>query len=386
MIGAARTRHFFLALAGALLAAGAGGCCSCAGSPDFTIRAASVQDPPPAPPLVGPALLVLHVADFGDATCQQQAVADGFLAAHHRAPFDVALFAGDNLYGCGPDARVPGADGCAFASDGSTLAAGFTPPRDVLFGLHERPIGDLASAPAAEVLLALGNHDVGAPASCRGSGDPVTARRRACLEVAHRSALWRMDGRHWLADRGPARFLFVDSNLLIADYGGFSIDDEVAFVAAAAPGCRADVCDSEPDGCSKPWCFLVAHHPAATAGSHGSDHTLGYGSRVARLLAAGGGRIRAWMAGHDHDLQHLREPSGVDVLVSGNGAHARASERFETVVPAGAELLYASVHWGFGVLEVADSGWRYRFESEAGEALYCCAAEGPGRCEPVRCW
>ena len=378
-------RAIAAALAAAALA-GAGGCCSCAASPGYTFLSTAARSPPPAPALAGPTLRVLHLADFGDATCQQQAVAGGLLAEHRRAPFDVAFFGGDNLYDCGPDTRAAGADRCAFAADGSSLAPGFAPPRDVLFGLHERPIESLGDAPAAEVLLALGNHDIGEPASCRGSGDPGTARLRACLEVAHRSAVWRMDGRHYVADRGPARFLVVDSNLLLSDYGGFSIDDEVAFVAAESPGCRADACDAEPGGCAKPWCFLVAHHPAATAGSHGGDHTPEYGTRVARLLEAGGGRIRAWLAGHDHDLQHLREPSGVDVLVSGNGARGRGSERFETVEPAGAELVFASVHWGFGVLEVADSGWRYRFESEAGEALYCCAADGAGRCEPVRCW
>ena len=42
--------------------------------------------------------------------------------------------------------------------------------------------------------------------------------------------------------------------------------------------------------------------------------------------------VRAWLAGHDHDLQHLRTATGVDVLVSGNGATARPRERFEKTV------------------------------------------------------
>jgi hypothetical protein len=106
---------------------------------------------------------------------------------------------------------------------------------------------------------------------------------------------------------------------------------------------------------------------------------------MARLLAAGRGRIRAYLAGHDHDLQHLRSPEGLDVFVSGNGSRGRPRERFEAVSVPGTMLLFGSVHWGHGVLEVCADGWRYRFEDERGAALYCCTAVGAGRCVPSAC-
>jgi len=376
------------ARAAALFAAASlAGCCSC-GSPTFTYRAPRAQAPPAAAPLEGASRRFLHLGDFGDETCQQAQVAAAIEAAHRRAPFDAALFAGDLVYDCGPDASATGAEACRFAADGNTVEPGLPPDTAAgSFHVHEAPLAPLAGPPAAAVYLALGNHDVSPWGSCASAGDPqAVARRKACLSVAHASPLWTMPGRHYAVDRGPARFLVIDSNLLKGDYGGFSIDDEVAFVRAAAAGCRADACDGEPGGCEKPWCFVVAHHPAVTAGDHRDDATPDYVQRVGRIVDAGEGRLRGWLCGHDHDLQHLRAPDGrLDVFVSGNGARGRPQERFAAVSVAGTEVLYGGVAWGIGVLEVSPSGWRYRFEGVDGRALYCCAAPGAGRCEPSRC-
>lgn len=345
------------------------GCCGHA-SPTYTVRHGAARAPAPAPPL-SPSLRALHLADFGDATCQQAALASAVIAAHRRAPFDLALFPGDNLYPCGPDPAAPGAADCRFEADQNTVPAGFSAPADETFRLHEEPLAELAGIP---VHLALGNHDVAATGGCRLAGDPAeVSRLRACLEVAHASPVWSMPARHYLVDRGPARFIVVDSNVLTGDYGGFTFEEEEAFVAEAALGCEERAC------------FLIGHHPPATAGIHVADATPAYLARAERLARAGGGRIRAWLAGHDHALEHLRTAAGLDVLVSGNGARGRPSQRFSTVSEPGAALLFASVRWGYGVLEVGADGWRYRFEGDDGARLYCCAAAGAGRCEPVSC-
>jgi hypothetical protein len=164
----------------------------------------------------------------------------------------------------------------------------------------------------------------------------------------------------------------VDSNVVARDYGGFTLDDEVAFVAAQSASCAERTC------------FVVGHHPPATAGSHVDDAFPAYRARMQRLIDAGGGRIRAWLAGHDHDLQHLRTAEGLDVLVSGSTSRGRRRERFELTSP-GAALLFATVRWGYGVLEVSPDGWRYRFEDDRAGAIYCCAAAGSGPCEPTTC-
>lgn len=357
-----------LAAALAFAITGASGCCSRASSPTFTVRNGAALAPGPARALGPPAVRILHFGDFGEVTCQQTAVASAMATASARAPFDLAIAAGDLVYPCGPDGDVPGAAGCAFSADGNTVIAGFSSPPDRSFAQHEGPLSFLGRTP---VQVVLGNHDVATGGKCGPAGDD-RARRKACLSVAHVGPQWVMPGRHRVVDLGPARFIFVDSNLVLRDYGGFSLDGEVAFVAALASSCADRLC------------FLVGHHPPATAGEHRTDATPDYVARMQRLLDAGQGRIRAYLAGHDHDLQHVRTHDGLDVLVSGAGSLGRWSERFEST-SAGGQLLFASVRWGYGVLEVSPGGWRYRFEDDRSAPLYCCEAVGAGRCEPASC-
>jgi len=364
------------ALAAALLAAG---CSSCDPPAPFTARRAlppRAQLGPPPVPTPAPALRAALVGDFGDRTRQQAAVAGAVAAAHARAPLDLAFSLGDNVYECGPDPRLPGAGRCAFGPDGAAVAPGFEPPADPRFDRFERrwPPLERGGAPVP-IWLALGNHDVAAWAGC-GEG-PLPARElqrlRACLSVAHRGPRWRMPARHYAVDVGPARFLVLDSNLLLGDYGGFALAGEEAFLREASAGCEA-----------KP-CFVVAHHPAASAGQHRVEIDDGYVARLRRLQDAAGGRIAGWFAGHDHDLQHLRTPAGYDVFVSGQGSRGRPEERFGGYAPPAAQLFYASTAWGFALLEVWPGAWRVRFEGVDGEPLHCCHAAFPGACQPAAC-
>jgi hypothetical protein len=335
------------------------------------VRNGAALSPGAPPALAPPELRALHLGDFGDATRQQAAVASGIAAAHRRAPFDLGFAVGDLVYECGPDASRPAAAGCTFAPDGNAVSPTFTPPPDPAFDVHDRPLAFLGATP---VYTVLGNHDVALGARCDRGRDPAAASRlKACLNVAHRGPQWVMPGRHYAVEAGPARFIVVDSNLVIGDYGGFTLEDEVAFVAARA------------EGCANRACFLVAHHPPVTAGFHRTDASPAYLERMARLLAAGRGRIRAYLCGHDHDLQHLRAPDGLDVFVSGAGARGRWRDDFEKPPVQGAELLFGTLRWGHGVLEVSADGWRYRFEDEQGRPLYCCTAVGTGACQPSAC-
>ena len=202
-----------------LLAAGCAACAACART-TFTVRNGAALAPGPAPAAVPGALRVLHLADFGEVTAQQAAVAEAAAAANRRAPFALALFPGDNIYECGPDAAYPGAAQCAFGPDRNTVA---TPPggTDPAFErLHEAPLAGLASpGPAPRVFLSLGNHDVATWPGCGVSGleKAEISRRRACVSVAHQTPRWSMPGRHYVVDEGPARFIFLDSNAIYAD-------------------------------------------------------------------------------------------------------------------------------------------------------------------------
>ncbi len=364
----------------AFLWANRSGCCWLAGHSPYTVRKAlppaAAAGPAPAPP---PELRVLFFADFGDNTCQQASVAKSMAAANARAPFDLAFSAGDNLYECGPDARIAGAAACAFAADGNTVAPGFTAPDDPRFRKHfEDALAPLQrDGRPLPVYLALGNHDVRSDRSCAEGDVPLDrlGRLRACLEVAHHAPHWDMPARHYVIDRGPARFIVVDSNVIGADYGGFTLEQEEAFVAQATVGC-----DARP-------CFLVGHHPPAAAGEH-AGALLGEGNqwvpRMRRIQEAARGPIAAYFGGHDHDLQHLRAAAGYDVFVAGNGSRWR-DEKFTRVGPIGAQLFFASTAWGFATLEVSARHWSVRFQDDQGEPLDCCQADFPGACQPVAC-
>jgi hypothetical protein len=197
-------------------------------------------------------------------------------------------------------------------------------------------------------------------------------RRRACLEVAHRTPTWRMPGRHYVLDEGAVRFIVVDSNVAATDYGGFTLAAEEAFVReASAP------CDARP-------CFLVTHYPPALAAEHPLPAPLGpWGPRMSQLVAAAGGRLAAVLAGHQHALEHLTL-DGVDVFVAGAGARG-ASHRFRTAWPREARLHFATTAGGFGVLEVRPGGWSFRMVDERGLTMDCCEAAGRGPCRPVAC-
>ncbi len=355
-------------LCAALVAAG----CT-TGSPDFVLRPEPLAEPPRASPV---RCRALHVADFGDDTRQQAQVAAGMASVSRAAPVDLVLHPGDNVYECGPNPKLPGADACTFAPDGNQVQPGFVPPPDPSFEkLFERALAGVnRDGKPVPVLLTLGNHDVASRGECSGGSDEIAVgRRKACLSVAHRSARWSMPGRHWVQDLGPARFIGVDSNLIKRDYGGFSFDDEVAFVAEAARPCKERTC------------FIVAHHPSFSAGEHRADATPEYLARVRRIEGAAG-PIAAWLAGHEHQLEHLRAPSGYDVLVSANSSRGRPGERFEAVSAPGARLLFASTRWGFGVLELGEGGgWSYRFLDERGKPIQCCTAVARGPCRPVTC-
>jgi tartrate-resistant acid phosphatase type 5 len=372
-------RTLATALVLAFVWANRAGCCWLAGHTPWTVQAPLPPGAARQPSTRPGALRVLAFGDFGDDTCQQAVVAKGMAGAHAGRPFDLALSLGDNIYECGPDPRLPGAADCAFAPDGNAVRPGYVPPDDPRFRkLFEAPLEPLVrEGRAIPLWLTLGNHDQNSGPRCR-EGDLAPqelGRVRACLEVAHRAPHWRMPGRHYVVDEGPARFVFLDSNLIVGEYGGFTFADEVAFFREATRGCEA-----------RP-CFVVAHHPPASAGGGESEGRPGpdtFQDRLRTLREAASGPVAGWFAGHDHDLQHVRTPAGLDVFVSGNGSRWR-DEKFGTVRPAEARLFFASTAWGFAILEAWAGGWSVRFEDAAGTPLHCCQAAFPGACEPVAC-
>jgi Calcineurin-like phosphoesterase len=334
---------------------------------------------PPPEPVRDPAVRILVFGDFGRRTLPQRLVARALRRAAAARPFDLALQLGDNLYYCGPDPLRPPAESCRFEADGATVAAGVPPSDDPIFDENEAPLRGLRARDGAPLpmFLALGNHDIGwGGGRCDVSGIDYgeALRRRACLEVARSTPTWTMPGRHFVIDRGPVRIVVVDTNVVVADYGGFTLDAEVEFVRTATAGCGAERL-----------CFLAGHHtPAAVHAYRVGRGPTPFRERMERLLAAAGGRARAFFAGHVHMLEHL-SLGGLDVFVSGSTAMG-GFMGLKHVVPARAIPRFATAAWGFAVLEAnAARRWGVRFYDNWGNPLYCCVAGEGGACLPAAC-
>jgi hypothetical protein len=321
-----------------------------------------------------PVVRVVVLGDFGLRSIPQRLVARAVRRAHAARPFDLALLLGDNLYYCGPDPGRPGAETCRFAEDGATVAAGATQPDDPIFRVIEKPLEGMRLAGGAPlpIFLALGNHDIGWGSGCDDRGLPPreATRRRACLSVARRTPAWTMPGRHYVIDRGPLRIVVLDTNVVVADYGGFTLEQEIAFVRQAVAPCGERIC------------VLAGHHPPAAMHDF-RRHPSSFPGRMARLLAAADGRAPAFFAGHLHDLQHL-SLGALDVFVSGSTAMGDFSG-FRYRTPAIAQSHFASSAWGYAVLEVDAEGYAVRFHDLSGEPLHCCEAARGGPCRTVRC-
>lgn len=319
---------------------------------------------------------MLVFGDFGHRTLLQTLTARGMRRAAEARPFDLALQLGDNLYMCGPDPLRPGADGCRFAEDGATVPDGTPSPDDPIFRVNEAPLEGLRDRDGGPlpVYLALGNHDIGwGGARCVVPDLPPeeATRRRACLSVARRSPAWRMPARHYVVDRGPIRLIVLDTNLVVADYGGFTLEQELAFLREATTPCGAERL-----------CFVAGHHPPAALVGWRPVRS-GYRGRMERLVAAAQGRVRAFFAGHVHTLEHLTL-GDLDVFVSGSTAMG-GFMRLRTLVPPRARVRFASNAWGWAELEADARGYAVRFFDLQGEPLHCCEAGQAGPCRPVEC-
>jgi hypothetical protein len=130
----------------------------------------------------------------------------------------------------------------------------------------------------------------------------------------------------------------------------------------------------------------VGHHPPAAAHHYGVRRRAGPTEpqrRMARVLAAAGGRARGYLAGHVHLLEHLRL-DGLEVFISGSTAMGGVHP-LKVVSPARAQVQFATDAWGYAVLEAGAGWWRMTFIDFTGAERSCCEAEGEGACRAEAC-
>ena len=87
------------------------------------------------------------------------------------------------------------------------------------------------------------------------------------------------------------------------------------------------------------WKVVYGHHPIYSAGDHEDNE-----EKIAQLLPVLKDRADIYLAGHDHDMQHLEPEGRLHFFVAGTGGKLRA-------ITPGPRSLFARSARGFAVLD-----------------------------------
>ena len=272
------------------------------GAPDSTIpaeflapganpgRVATQADPSPSEGAVGDTISPLTVegpttntrvvrlavlGDVGTGDSHEWATADLVAEAAAGRPFDALVLLGDNVYPNGDPRRL----------------------QDTVFG----PFGAVLEQ-GTSLLPVLGNHDI---------QDGHAAGQVAALA---------MPGRWYVTDMGPVLLIALDSNLV-------EDPEQLLWLEATLAGAEA------------PWVIVAMHHPAYSAGYHGSDEEI----QKTWVPMFERYDVDLVLSGHDHDYQRTTPIAGVTYIVSGGGAKTRPTERADYTAYAASVLHFLDI-------------------------------------------
>ncbi|RJT76477.1 hypothetical protein D6T63_16270 [Arthrobacter cheniae] len=232
----------------------------------------------PVPPVAEPPIVRLAIAgDTGTGDAAEYATADRMRAESREDPYDALILLGDLIY----------EDGEAELTE-RFVSEPFAPIIDR----------------GAELLPVLGNHDY-------DSGE-----QRQILEHLGRQSPW------YTEQVGPVRVLVMDS---------VRVEDE-----EQTRWLRTALAEPQPPGA---WTVVAMHHPAYSAGHHGSDQAVR--DAWSPLFAAAG--VPLVLAGHDHDYQRSTPQDGVTYVVSGAGAKLRSTGRRDFTAVSSSTLHYVDL-------------------------------------------
>jgi hypothetical protein len=225
---------------------------------------------------------VLAFGDYGDGSEAQRIVAAAMLRYHRQHPFDFAVTLGDNFY-----------------------PSGMESPADPRWETWWGALYDPLKIP---FYATLGNHDWNQPNS------PA-----AEILFTRESPSWRMPAAYYTFTAGSVQFFALDTDI-ISEAQLLWLTRELARSAAA-------------------WKVVYGHHPIYSEGQH-EDNNL----KIEQLLPVLKDRADVYLAGHDHDMQHLKPEGRLHFFIAGSGGKLR------TIEP-GPRSLFAKSANGFAVVE-----------------------------------
>lgn len=266
------------------------------------------------------------LGDWGRDTPEQHHVAAAMGRAAAEARSDFVLAIGDNFY----------SDGVTSTDD----------------PLWQSVFEGVYTHPALQVpwYALLGNHDY--------RGNP-----QAQIDYAARSKRWRMPARYYqVADASLAR---ADTELFAIDTCPFveryRADDGMIGRNTRSQDTKPQLAwlDHALSQSRAKWKIVTGHHPIRSGGSgHGDQPEII--AQVLPILNRHG--VQAYIAGHDHDLQHIRR-DGIDMIQCGGGMEARPVQPVE-----GTRFCRAAA--GFGMVRIAGDLLSFDLRDERGASLY----------------
>ncbi len=199
--------------------------------------------------------------------------------------------------------------------------------------------------------VALGNHDY--------RGNP-----QAQIDYAATSRRWRMPSRYRAVRGGelgiPDVDLFViDTSPLVHSYRD-KVESVIAANVATQDVARQLAWLDHELGASKARWKLVAGHHTIRSGGSGHGDTPELVALVKPMLEKHG--VNAYINGHDHDLQHLRD-NGVDYLCCGAGSEVRPVKPVDGT-------LFCLERSGFASIAVSDDRLNVEFHDYLGNSVY----------------
>lgn len=263
-----------------------------------------MQVPPPLfslKPLDQP-IRVLAFGDFGNGSAEQKEVAAAMQRFHQTELFDFAITLGDNFYSVGMESP--------------------TDPRWKTWW------NELYDPMGIKFYVSLGNHDWGSPDS------PA-----AEVLYTHSSPSWRLPATYYTFTAGAVQFFALDTNEI--------------------PEAQLTWLKQELGKSQAVWKIVYGHHPIYSAGVHEDSPQL-----AKQLLPVLKDRADIFLAGHDHDLQHLKPEGGLQFFVSGGAGAGIRQPR-----PGPRSLFAKGVH-GFSVLEADAKEMKVRFFDRNLSLLY----------------
>lgn len=259
--------------------------------------------PPPRLPLPSPSAAPVRFPTFGDMGTGAQIqykVSQAIERKCAAAGCDFAVTLGDNIYNNG----VTGVNDAQFASK------------------FEKPYANLPF----RFYMVLGNHDY------RGNVEAQVA-------YTQRSSKWYLPKRYYSFRSGPVSFLALDTNQPDAAQLAF-VKDWLKTV-------------------DTPWRVAFGHHPRYTNSAYRNTQS----PALKTLLDSLCGEVDLYLAGHEHDKQHLKPVCGMEHLIVGTGAGLRK-------VGTGPNTLFARSSYGFGWVEATSEQMRFELLNQEGQVEY----------------